>query len=243
MFLPKDYWIFRLINYNPMMRLLLIIWLSLPIALVGQIQQAENLTLLGAQRLLNFSYEEAIKALDKAIQLDPNNWVAYEFRAQAHYRLDDKALALQDLDRAIRLNATNPELYFRRGILHEIFELQEDAKSDYRSAIRLNGGTYNQAEERLSYLSDAFPSSKDENGRIAQGGVLSYAPNHFSSKPYRYDTDRIQIQRREYMKEEPAAPVEVFAFLHRRSNRYSLFFYSFSKRCREESYSLSLGKL
>lgn len=190
-----------------MMRLLLIIWLSLPIALVGQIQQAENLTLLGAQRLLNFSYEEAIQALDKAIQLDPNNWVAYEFRAQAHYRLGDKALSLQDLDRAIRLNATNSELYFRRGILHEIFELQEDAKNDYRSAIRLNGGAYEQAEERLSYLSDILPSTKEEGGRVAQGGVLSYAPNHFSSRPYRYDTDRIHIQRREYMKEEQSSQV------------------------------------
>ena len=184
------------------MRLLLIIWLSLPLALIGQTQQAENLTLLGAQRILNSSYQEAVQALNKAIQLNPNNWVAYEFRAQAHFQLDQKALALQDLDKAIRLHATNPELYFRRGILNEMFELYDEARRDYLSAIRFNGGTYESAEDRLAIIDDALLGDEDKSGRFGEGAVVSYSPYHFSARPFRYDTDRHHIQNMELDTEE-----------------------------------------
>ncbi len=184
------------------MRLLLIIWLSLPLALIGQTQQAEKLTLRGAQRILNSSYQEAVQALNKAIQLNPNNWMAYEFRAQAYFQLDQKALALQDLDKAIRLHATNPELYFRRGILNEMFELYDEARRDYLSAIRFNGGTYESAEERLAIIDDALLGDGDNSGRFGEGAVVSYSPYHFSARPYRYDTDRHHIQNMDLEIEE-----------------------------------------
>ena len=179
------------------MRILLFIWLILPMTLIGQNPQADQYALIGAQRLMNKSYQEAIIALNKSIQLNPNNWVAYEFRAQAHLHMNDKPLAIQDLDRAIQLNASNPELYHKRGILNELLDLFDEAERDYRSAIRFNGGAYEEVEARLAGIMDSFTEDEGEPEESTTRGVVSYAPNHFSPDPYRYNSDRIQIRNRE----------------------------------------------
>lgn len=180
------------------MRILLCTWLILPLTLFGQNPQADQYALIGAQRLMNKSYQEAIIALNKSIQLNPNNWVAYEFRAQAYFHMDDKTSAIKDLDKAIQLSVTNSELYYKRGILNELLKLYDEAESDYRSAIRFNGGAYEEVEARLAGIMDSFTEDVGEPEESTVRGAVSYAPNHFSPDPYRYNSDRIQIQNRDY---------------------------------------------
>ena len=72
--------------------------------------------------------ESAIRAFDKAIQLDPSFSVAYYSRGYAYGELGQHERAVQDFDKTIQLHPSYAAAYGNRGYAYG--ELGQDAKAD-----------------------------------------------------------------------------------------------------------------
>lgn len=81
---------------------------------------------------------EAITALTKAIQLDPQYVTAYIDRAFAYSRLGNYQRVLEDSNRAIELNPGNAKPYVNRGLGYSRLGNHKQAIEDYNKAIELN---------------------------------------------------------------------------------------------------------
>lgn len=90
-------------------------------------------TLLQAGRI-----EEALAALDRAVQLDPRSRIAYYNRGLARLRSGMADAALTDFDRAIALGPDFMEAYSDRGIVHWQMRRFEAARADFDKAIELD---------------------------------------------------------------------------------------------------------
>jgi tetratricopeptide (TPR) repeat protein len=81
---------------------------------------------------------EALSDLDKAIELDSNNELAYYDRGSYYYTHNEIRKALEDFNNVIQLNPECYEAYYKRGyILYEL-DSYELAKSDFVRAIDLH---------------------------------------------------------------------------------------------------------
>jgi tetratricopeptide (TPR) repeat protein len=82
----------------------------------------------------------AIADYSKAIELYPEDDLAYAFRASCYIDIggEDKiALALEDLERAIAFNSNNAVAYFLRGQIHHNRGDRSRAIADYTKVIEL----------------------------------------------------------------------------------------------------------
>jgi tetratricopeptide (TPR) repeat protein len=84
------------------------------------------------------AYAEALAALDKAIELDPNLAGAYNSRALVHAHLGEYAQAMEDVNQALELDPDLAEAHNTRGEIHRVQNQFELAISDYDQAIVLN---------------------------------------------------------------------------------------------------------
>jgi tetratricopeptide (TPR) repeat protein len=99
----------------------------------------------------------ALEDYGQAIQLNPNNSVAYSNRGDARRELGDKQGAIKDYTDAIRLNPKNAFAYLSRGITHAELGNKPQAIEDLQLASRLfldSGriGGYNNAQTQLNKL-------------------------------------------------------------------------------------------
>ena len=53
---------------------------------------------------------EAITYFEGAIQVDPNNWQAFQMLGYAYYRISDTQKRIQNCEASLRLNPNNPTL-------------------------------------------------------------------------------------------------------------------------------------
>jgi Trypsin-like peptidase domain len=81
-------------------------------------------------------WEKVIKALSKAIQLNPSYYYAYYIRGDAHRFAKHNSGSLSDYNQAININPKFAKAYLFRGILQESFDNIQDAVVDYSSAIK-----------------------------------------------------------------------------------------------------------
>ncbi len=83
-------------------------------------------------------FEHALADLDKAVQLDPRDALAYVSRglAWAEKEAYDKAVA--DFDQAIRLDPKDASAYISRGKAWTVKEEYDKAMADFDQAIRLD---------------------------------------------------------------------------------------------------------
>ncbi|MEG3951207.1 MULTISPECIES: tetratricopeptide repeat protein [unclassified Microcoleus] len=72
-----------------------------------------------------------------AIQLDPNNAMAYSNRSLLKYALGKKEDAIADYDRAIQLNPNYADAYNNRGNLKSTLDDKQSAIEDYQKAADL----------------------------------------------------------------------------------------------------------
>lgn len=77
-------------------------------------------------------FEDAIKAYDRAIFLDPHNPNIYHHRGRLHQQLNHKDLALADYTEAIRLNPKHLKAQYQRNLL-----LEDVQSSSRRQALSL----------------------------------------------------------------------------------------------------------
>ncbi|MBG1268514.1 serine/threonine-protein kinase [Nostoc sp. WHI] len=84
------------------------------------------------------NYEGAVKDLNQAIELEPQNALAYNKRGDAYYRLGDYEQAQADSTQAILLNPQDANAYFDRGFAYSELGKYKEAIADYNQAIKLN---------------------------------------------------------------------------------------------------------
>mgnify|MGYP002630134220 CR=1 FL=1 len=122
-----------------------------------------------------FEYGKALEDFDKALELDPNNVVAYVGRADVHTGRDsrfyDPRKALEDTNKAIELDPKSSDAYRMRGDLpgHPGFADFGNAFEDYKKALELN------PENMLAHLGLAYNHAKQGTEFHNFNKALEYA--------------------------------------------------------------------
>ena len=95
----------------------------------GCISPAQEQVTKGDNFLKQKQWEDAIIAYTKAIEIDPNNAVAYNQRGLAYmYQVKPVDKMLEDFNKAIELDSRFAMAYYNRGTVY-------DSKGDYDKAI------------------------------------------------------------------------------------------------------------
>ena len=95
----------------------------------------------GNQTISNFDKAQALSALDKAIELNPDFAEAYSLRGTVKFSLDADREAIDDYDEAIRLKSDNARSYHGRGLVKYFLGEYQDAVSDCDKVIRLTSNS------------------------------------------------------------------------------------------------------
>lgn len=82
-------------------------------------------------------WDRAIEMFTKAIEDNPNFFVAYHYRAIAYSKKGEYDKSIEDLKKAVKLNPDYPDAYGLMGLVYEI-------KKDYPAAL----GVYREALSR-----------------------------------------------------------------------------------------------
>ncbi|MBW4555263.1 MAG: tetratricopeptide repeat protein [Trichormus sp. ATA11-4-KO1] len=99
---------------------------------------SEQLYQEGVRKYQAGKYQAAVDDFTQAIELDPQNALAYNKRGNAFYQLGNYQQAQADSSKAISLNPQNANAYYDRGFsLYELGKYKE-AIADYTKAIELN---------------------------------------------------------------------------------------------------------
>ncbi|KAI2473292.1 mitochondrial outer membrane 72K protein [Annulohypoxylon bovei var. microspora] len=107
----------------------------------GDLAEHEALAynLRGTFRNLRGSQDQALRDMDKSIELDPTYTQSYVKRASMHLEMGDRNSAAADLEQALKQNDTDPDIFYHRAQLHFIHGEFQDAAKDYQKSIDLDG--------------------------------------------------------------------------------------------------------
>jgi tetratricopeptide (TPR) repeat protein len=81
---------------------------------------------------------EAVKCFDRAVELKPDDFVAYNDRGRAYARMRQYGLAIRDYDKAIALKPDLSQAYNNRGNAYLHMRRLDLAIGDYNTALALN---------------------------------------------------------------------------------------------------------
>ena len=93
--------------------------------------------LKGRELMKEKKFIEAIEALNKAIEKDEKNAVAFNTRGVAYFEQNDFSNALQDYNQAIKLSPKDYKPFFNRAENYKAQGNKEEALKDYSTAILL----------------------------------------------------------------------------------------------------------
>ena len=140
---------------------------------------AEDKTFLSNQQMeeaMKFYYQGdftgAAPFCTRAIELNPENAMAYSIRGVIFYWQKDYNSAISDFNRAIQLNSSDYKNFYNRGLAHVQLDNYSAASEDFSGAINLNPNDpdswYNRAicKQRLG---DYYGSQEDLNKARALG--------------------------------------------------------------------------
>ncbi|MFC1594215.1 tetratricopeptide repeat protein [Candidatus Omnitrophota bacterium] len=99
--------------------------------------------------------KQAIKELEKAIELHPNYYAAYNNLGALYKKIGRTDLALPLFQMATQKGATRAEAYYNLGVAHGEFKQTEQAIEAYRKAIELNPDYVN-AHNNLALSYEVF---------------------------------------------------------------------------------------
>ena len=97
----------------------------------------EQSKLRSVEFLLGNNFSEAIKELDKVIELDPEDSVSWQNRGASKNNLDNFEEAIQDFDKAIEINPDESILYKNRASAKRKIGNNEGADEDDTKADKL----------------------------------------------------------------------------------------------------------
>lgn len=107
-------------------------------SLVVAPKNSEALRLLGVVYAFKKDLPEALRALDRSIKADQNNWLAHSNRGNVLRDLNQFEAALKSYDRAIALQPNYAEAYNNKGNLYQDLRRYEDAIKSYERAIAID---------------------------------------------------------------------------------------------------------
>ncbi len=99
---------------------------------------------LGFKEIENKNYNESLKYINKAIELNPKNYDAYNVRGTVYGEKQQYDSAVRDFSRAIELNENYSEAYGNRGFTLFLMQEYDRALPDFDKAVELNP-TYSKA--------------------------------------------------------------------------------------------------
>lgn len=89
------------------------------------------------QNINRNEYVQAVKQIDKAIQLDSNRHELYFLRGRANVLLKDFDLAIKDYSISLRQNPLSIAAYFYRGAAYSLNDSEQLAISDFNKALEI----------------------------------------------------------------------------------------------------------
>ena len=118
-------------------------------------------------------YEDAIKLCNEAIELNPNNYLAYLRRGNFYYRQKQYERAIQDYDKAIQINPNYAEAYFGRALAYASLENVEKTFADINKAIELSPNNAIMYQTR-GMLYQAIGDEEKAQADVAKAKELGY---------------------------------------------------------------------
>ena len=104
----------------------------------GEADNSTSLTRLGIMKARGGNYEEAIKLLDRAINMDKENTLAYYQRGRAKAGMGNYKDAIADFDITIKLQNDYAPVYVERADAKRKLGDEEGAKKDMDIAVKLD---------------------------------------------------------------------------------------------------------
>ncbi|KAL8732190.1 MAG: hypothetical protein Q9166_002937 [cf. Caloplaca sp. 2 TL-2023] len=92
----------------------------------------------GTFRYLRGENADALKDLDKSVELQPSLTQSYIKRASMHLELGNREGAAQDFEKAMEQKQDDPDIYYHRAQLHFILAEFAEAAKDYQKSIDLD---------------------------------------------------------------------------------------------------------
>ncbi|KAL8675380.1 MAG: hypothetical protein Q9168_000211 [Polycauliona sp. 1 TL-2023] len=92
----------------------------------------------GTFRYLRGENADALKDLDKSVELDPSLTQSYIKRASMHLELGNKDGAAEDFEKAMEQKQDDPDIFYHRAQLHFILAEFAEAAKDYQKSIDLD---------------------------------------------------------------------------------------------------------
>jgi tetratricopeptide (TPR) repeat protein len=136
----------------------LISFVFIGILSIGMAQTAEQFLASGMEAYANKKYPQAMESVEKSIELDAENAIAFKLRGDIKQRMDDFEGALDDYGRSKTLDNDNPRLYISR------------------SAARISLGNYNGAIRDLERAVKLAPEEPDAHFNLACAHYMVEAP-------------------------------------------------------------------
>lgn len=119
---------------------------------------ASNLTMAGISSYYAGRYDQAIDAMDKAINKDDTIWEAYLYTALSYARKGDKAKAEEFLKRYLKSNASQPIL--SDAAARQLTDLDTDSGSLEGVAPALEDAAYRQFINNVNFTG-RYPATVD----------------------------------------------------------------------------------
>lgn len=137
-------------------------------------------------------FDEALRDLNKAIELNPGDAAAYNSRGNVYSELNRREEALRDYDKTIELDAANAFAYNNRGNVYHALDRHNEALRDWNRAIELKpdyaspygnrGGLFEQFkryEEALRDLNKAIELEPNYAGAYSNRGNVHQGLGNF----------------------------------------------------------------
>lgn len=131
-------------------------------ALAAPLRQA-GLNALKAGRM-----QEAIEALLKAAEADPESFETWSYMGAAYSRLADYENARKAFGRAIQINVNSPRAWYNLGVAHQMAGDEDAARTCYDRAVQLDPG-YSTAREAKDKLT---PKPRSMSELASVGGAV-----------------------------------------------------------------------
>ncbi|MEG5049186.1 MULTISPECIES: tetratricopeptide repeat protein [unclassified Microcoleus] len=122
-------------------------------------------------------YDEALESLDRASELDPNDWEAWMMQVSVFYKLDRYKEALASCDKAIELEPNRAIIWHMRGIVLNNLERYEKALVSYDKAIELDPHDASVWDSRGSVLENL---GRSEESLVSYNKAIELDPNDAS---------------------------------------------------------------
>ena len=114
-------------------------------------QTAQDYLLRGNEKTKNKDYAGAISDFSKAIELNPNFILAYNFRALNKGLLEDDIGAILDLTMILKLNPNDGSAYLNRAASKSVLQDYRGAILDYNKAIEIDSNNNKMSYGKHTY--------------------------------------------------------------------------------------------